>query len=563
MISADWLLALLLTAGALFLGAQNGLGRFDQALYDQAEDWIRDEYVLVSRQPADMTNIAFLDHLLEAEQEGAMVDAAPAWLTAFVTGLAVLLLSLALRRAAPRTALLLSGATLAVVLLVSFAALYWAHLWIAPAAALLLVTLCYPLWCWRNQEAMLHDMGLELLRLRQEYPPILGEAQMPARAAHGPMKAQLHELRQALMRVRNLRQFLTDGFDGIADPTLVSDKDGHLRLRNRAALAYFRELALRAPQFGQSTVALLEQLAPEAALSTIGQALTGRQPDASPWRLDTEIQDRQGHNLILKCAPIRTNEGEFAGTVVTFSDITAIRQAERKREETLRFVSHDMRAPQNSILALVYLSGDETNLQRQRDAWSRVGQLARRTLRLVDDFVHLTRAESVRITHDLIDLDMMLHEAMDDFWAIAQTQDIDLSFAGDLPHAEVRGDRALLMRALCNLIDNAIKYTPGGGRVRVSLESEPGNWLVRVADNGMGIAEDDIAQLFQPFSRVGPAARNHVNGAGLGLAFVNTVAWRHGGSVNVVSQLDVGSTFTLRLPVHAADESPLAAERAA
>lgn len=539
-------------------------------------DWIDGKYVLIGSLPgalshtlptpvASMSSIELLGELLQAAQEETTVSTAPAWFTASGTALAILLLCLALRRSTPRRALLLSLGAAVLILAASYLILHFANCWIAPSAALLMLVLCYPMWCWRQQEAVLHHMDDELQRLREEYPPILSEAQMPSRLGKGPMESRMRELHQALTRVRNLRRFLTDGFDGIADPTFVSDRDGHLRLRNRAALAYFRDLSLRAPRLGQSTAWLLEQLVPDATtlMSKVGPALTGQQPDASPWRLDMEIQDRQGRSIILKCAPIHTNSGEFAGTVVTFNDISAIRQAERKREETLRFVSHDMRAPQNSILALVYLNTDETDLQKQRDAWSRIGQLARRTLRLVDDFVHLTRAESVRITPTVIDLSMLLHEALDDFWALAQTRSIDLSIDDKVPEALVCGDTALLLRAICNLLDNALKYTPSGGRVHVALQRDARNWLIRIIDSGTGIADEDIAQIFQPFSRVGPTARNDNNGAGLGLAFVHTVAWRHGGSVSVDSKPGAGSTFTLHLPVHTEEETLLTTEHAA
>ncbi len=542
-------------------------------------DWIRGKYVLVGSQASGlsrmfptpvshqfngMSGAELLGELLQAARDDVMIRTAPAWFTTLYTALSVLLLCLALRHMAPRRALLASIAAVALVLAISFLAMNYLHYWVAPAATLFMLVLCYPLWCWRQQEAILGHMDSELQRLRQEYPPILSEAQLPSRLGKSAMELRLRELHQALTRVRNLRRFLTDGFDGIADPTFVSDKDGHLRLRNRAALAYFRDLSLRAPRLGQSTAWLLEQLVSDpAVLDRVGPALTGHQPDTSPWRLDMEIQDRQGRSIILKGAPIHTSTGEFAGTVVTFNDISAIRQAERKREETLRFVSHDMRAPQNSILALVYLNSDETDPQKQRDAWSRIGQLARRTLRLVDDFVHLTRAESVRITHAVIDLGMLVHEALDDFWALAQTRRVDLSIDGDLTEALICGDRALLLRAVCNLIDNALKYTPSGGRVHVSLQRDGSSWLVRIVDSGTGIAAEDIPQIFQPFSRVGPTARNDNNGASLGLAFVNTVAWRHGGSVGVNSLPGAGSTFTLQLPAYTEEEAALATERAA
>ncbi|MNL04115.1 Signal-transduction histidine kinase senX3 [compost metagenome] len=114
--------------------------------------------------------------------------------------------------------------------------------------------------------------------------------------------------------------------------------------------------------------------------------------------------------------------------------------------------------------------------------------------------------------------------------------------------AYTRGDQTLLMRALCNLIDNAIKYSPSGTRIECGIEEEPGFWRVSVHDQGQGIAAPDIARLFEPFSRVGVESRGDVGGAGLGLAFVRTVAERHGGFVEVRSELGAGSVFTLRLP---------------
>ena len=156
-----------------------------------------------------------------------------------------------------------------------------------------------------------------------------------------------------------------------------------------------------------------------------------------------------------------------------------------------------------------------------------------------------------------------MHEAMDDFWGLAQARRVELSIDDVLPQALVRGDRALLLRAVCNLIDNALKYTASGGRVRVSLQRDGMNWLIHIADSGMGIAQEDLPRIFQPFTRVGPAARNDGNGAGLGLAFVNTVAARHGGSVEVQSQPGSGSTFTLRLLAYTEDEIARADERVA
>ena len=160
-----------------------------------------------------------------------------------------------------------------------------------------------------------------------------------------------------------------------------------------------------------------------------------------------------------------------------------------------------------------------------------------------------------------LDLGSLLQDAVDEFWASAQKRDIALDLRLPLPVAYIRGDQTLLMRALCNLIDNAIKYSPAQTRIECGIDEEPGFWRVGIRDQGLGIAAEDLSRLFEPFSRVGIETRGDVGGAGLGLAFVRTVAERHGGSVDVSSELGAGSVFTLRLPI--APEEPPAGPRSA
>ena len=540
-------------------------------------DWIQDRYVLVGRgamtdgdnyrtpvsTPTNgMSSVELVGNMMQAARQELVIRPAAPWLNALACALPVLLLCLALRHLPPRGALLLTGVMLVLVLAGAFLMLRYVQIWFAPSAALLGLALSYPLWSWRGQETVLRHMDDELRRLRQEYPPIMGEARVLALGANWSVEDRLDELRQALTRVRNLRRFLADSLDGIPDATLVFDAGGRLQFCNRAALDYFRGLGVRAPRNGQPAAWLMEKIVADAAArSEINRALHDLHPDEreAPWSLDQEVRDYTGRSFIVKCAPIRNDEGAFAGSVVTLNDITAIRTAERKREETLRFVSHDMRAPQNSILALVDLSRGLPESQQGREAWSRVEQQAHRTLRLVDDFVHLTRAESLKIGDARVDLTALVLDAMDDVWALAQARGIALE-PQDMPQAFVRGDHALLRRALNNLLDNAIKYTPEGGHVGTALRADGAHWIVAITDDGVGIAPEDVPQLFQAFSRVG-ATRSDTGGAGLGLAFVHTVATRHGGGVQVSSRSGAGSTFTLSLPADLADddeEAPLA-----
>jgi signal transduction histidine kinase len=110
------------------------------------------------------------------------------------------------------------------------------------------------------------------------------------------------------------------------------------------------------------------------------------------------------------------------------------------------------------------------------------------------------------------------------------------------------GDATLLRQAISNLVDNAIKYTPSGGQVRVIVSTEPDKFRLAVADTGLGIAPADQAHLFQKFFRVKQRGSTQVKGSGLGLAIVKSIVERHGGRVWVDSRLGKGSTFYLELP---------------
>ena len=547
---------------------------------------IKDKYVLigawatglgdvfpspVSHHVSGISGVEVIANLLQAARQHSILTSAAAWQTALASALPVLLLCLALPRLSPRQAILCSVALLGVVLMGAALILYWHDLWIPPAAALLGIAVSYPIWSWRSQEAALRYMNREMKRLRKEYPPVLDEASQPARQRIGrSLDHHVDELDRTLTHVRNLRRFVEDGLDGMPDATMVLDNEGRLQYRNRPAATYFHRLGIRAPRIGRVVAPALEQAFPDpAARQLVHQTLQPHdaetaathdtQHDATS-QISIEVQDRAGHDLLIRCAPIRNARGAHAGRVVTLSDISAIRQAERQREETLRFISHDMRAPQNSILALVELNNACTADEDRpppAQTLSRIAHLATRTLRLVDDFIQLTRAESMQIGHDRLDLVSLLYEITDDFWAATQARAITLELQSSVPVALVYGDATLLMRALVNLVDNAIKYSPDDSAVELRLSLDPGGeaWNIDIQDAGPGIAAEDQARLFKPFFRTGAARNSDTKGSGLGLAFVYTVAQRHGGAVTLDSTLGAGSRFTFSLPVAPDEEA--------
>jgi signal transduction histidine kinase len=167
----------------------------------------------------------------------------------------------------------------------------------------------------------------------------------------------------------------------------------------------------------------------------------------------------------------------------------------------------------------------------------------------VDDLLNLARADAGHVqlqTHDFY-LNELLTECCRSVQGLATVRGLTLEcFSGD--DLQFTGDEQLLRRLVINLLDNAIRYTPAGGKVTAALEEDATSVRLRVSDTGIGIAAADAAHVFERFYRAGEARSRQDGGFGLGLAIVQWIAESHGGTVECVSRVGQGSVFTVTLP---------------
>jgi heavy metal sensor kinase len=224
-----------------------------------------------------------------------------------------------------------------------------------------------------------------------------------------------------------------------------------------------------------------------------------------------------------------------------------------------RFVadaSHELRTPISIIRgeADVALSNDRSAAE-YRQALAIVLDESRRLSRLVDDLLNLARADAgrVKLQVEAFYLNDLLEECCRSAQTLAGARHIALKCAAHHDLA-FRGDEQLIRRMVMNLIDNAIRYTPDGGRVAVTLESHPGAIAIRIADTGTGIAPEALPHVFERFYRADKARSRQDGGFGLGLAIVKWIAESHNGAVELSSTLGMGSTFTVNLPDISTDE---------
>lgn len=508
----------------------------------------------VSGHGALMPGVEITANLIGNLLSGQVLRVAAPWQNAVWSMLPVLILALGLWRLAPRHALALVAGLASATVVASWLALRFAGYWFAPGATLAVLIGLYLLWNWRRLEVAIRYLGDELERLRHTDGTWLP---VQSRQSGGDLlDRRIGSLRLAAEHLRFLNQFISTTIASLPDITVVADDQGRVMMGNVAAAQYFgaaRPEHLR----GRSLPALLHDLTPVRGGPTLPAAAEGGDEQAfrlaasAIERASSECRDANGRDFLLKVAPCRDPQGSFSVWVFSLVDITALRQAERSRDEALRFLSHDMRAPQAAVIALLDMYGDDPERMSLDEMLRRIREHVGRTQSLAENFIQLARAESVTFHFDYVDYADIMMDAADACWEYAEARGSRVEL--DLPEAPAGGnaDSGMLTRACVNLIHNAIKYSPENSVVWCRISAAPSQtWCLSVRDTGRGIAPADHARVFQRFARFGAedTSMPQPEGTGLGLAFTRLVVERHGGRIEFDSALGQGSEFRMYLP---------------
>jgi len=339
------------------------------------------------------------------------------------------------------------------------------------------------------------------------------------------------------------RRRLAAILDSITDAVLVTDGEERILLVNPAAERAFDIAA---------DVVSGQRIAQAGLAPALAQAL---EVASSPDELTEEIPLPDGRTLYANVSTILGANGERIGRVAVMRDITNFKELDEMKSEFLAAVSHDLRAP------LIFMRGYASMLltagclgDKEREYVESILCGVEQINELVSDLLDLGRIEAgIGLEREPCHLGVILIEAVDSMRAQAAAKEITLRMEPSESAAIVAGDATLLRRAVANLVDNAIKYTPSGGIVTVGLsvhtDGEGERAVIRVADTGIGIAPDDQMRLFEKFHRIKRRDAPLASGTGLGLAIVKSIVERHEGKVWVDSELYEGSTFYISLPL--------------
>ncbi|MDO7881374.1 PAS domain-containing sensor histidine kinase [Salinibacterium soli] len=250
-----------------------------------------------------------------------------------------------------------------------------------------------------------------------------------------------------------------------------------------------------------------------------------------------------------------TETGETRGYLFVASDVTQAREVARLKDEFVGLISHELRTPLSSVLGYLELMRDDRENPLSEEQLQYLGvaeRNAHRLLRLVGDLLFTAQVESgTFLLTDARDIELgpLVTASAESARPAADAAGITLEVGIPDAPAIVTGDPVRLAQAVDNLVSNAIKFTQRGGTVSIALHASAREATITVRDTGMGIAAEELDQLFSRFFRASTATRNAVPGVGLGLTITKAIVTAHGGQMDVESDEGVGTCFTMSLPI--------------
>ncbi len=351
------------------------------------------------------------------------------------------------------------------------------------------------------------------------------------------------------------RRRLDAVFERMAEAVLIYDQEGRLVLTNAAGVEL---LGAGNAQLGDS----IAELTLKAGLCDVrGQPLRPEQTGASRAlrgervdNLEENLRSRNGtlRHLLVSAVPLGS-DGQVQGAVVVYRDITYIKELERMRAEFLSMVSHELRTPLTSILGYAQLlqrqSAKHGLPQEVAKPLAAIVEQSRRVNALVEDLLETSQVEAGRLhlSREPIDLSAIIYQTARDAAVLAPEYRFIIDVPPEVP--SLWADPRRIEQVLRNLFDNAVKFSPPGTQIALTVAVEKDHVAVSLSDQGMGIAKGDIPALFMPFHRVRQAEGREVKGVGLGLYISRSIVEAHGGALWVESQLGKGSTFHFSLPL--------------
>jgi two-component system, OmpR family, phosphate regulon sensor histidine kinase PhoR len=329
------------------------------------------------------------------------------------------------------------------------------------------------------------------------------------------------------------------------DGLLVVDARSHIALVNPTFEKLFE---LRDPAAGVPLVEVVRH-------ATLDQLIAETLRTGEAMRGELSLADSQTHSerhVEVSAVPIKNADDEMTGAVVLFHDITELKRLDQIRRDFVANVSHELRTPLSILRGYIEVLFDEP--QTSREELTRILSImerhSKRLQRLVDDLLSLAQLESSQAELELsiVRMDELFNDLIRDWKEKLAGKTLKVIVELPSETLTLRADGTRLEEVLHNLLDNAVKFSPENGEIRLRGARCGTNVVLSVADNGIGISREHLPRIFERFYRADKARSRELGGTGLGLAIVKHIAQLHGGRVEAESELGRGTTIRVVLP---------------
>ncbi len=352
------------------------------------------------------------------------------------------------------------------------------------------------------------------------------------------------EVSQRLTELNDERLRLSAILGNLEEGVICLDAEGKVLFLNHVAINIFgiSETNVRG-----------KNIADHDTLNSLCQLIAGAKADDGRASRHVELVKRDLAVLHLEVQASRVVGESFDGYVVVARDVTRMRQLEVMRQEFLGNVSHEFKTPLTAIRGYIEtLQGDEFSFEPAAKMFlQRMRQSALKMDALLSDIMHLERIENkVKLEScDTTSLAEVIEPVVRDWTEECKRKSIVLAVELRGADRRIVGDRESVQLILDNLVSNAVRYTNAGGTITINDEIINGRYAFKVSDTGIGIAPEQQARVFERFYRVDQARSRELGGTGLGLSIVKHVMKNLGGSIQLTSEVGVGSSFSVQLPL--------------
>lgn len=348
------------------------------------------------------------------------------------------------------------------------------------------------------------------------------------------------QLKLAFERLEEEKARRESAFSGMAEGVLLTDGRGDIRHVNPA----FREMfQITGEVEGRSALEVLASVACDDAIQKVIR-------EGQPVEREIAFEKPRLRIFQIYFSPME-REGRIFGVVLIFHDLTEIRRLEEIRRDFIANLSHELKTPLTAIqgYAETLLEEAPAKSESSKKYLEIILRHATELNRLMENLLNLSKVESGKeeVLLESIPLRNFVAGLFERFAVQARLKQIELR--NEIPEAtRMQADPPKLNQILGNLVDNAVKYTPAGGKVWIRVEAGSDGCQLEVGDTGVGISREDQERIFERFYRVDKARSRDSGGAGLGLAIVKHLVELHGGRISVESALGRGSSFRMSLP---------------